>query len=199
MLISLALALIAPSPSPIELKILTDKPTYQVGTPIMARVLVKNVSTKPIVFAKPLWDGSPAASIGLELYRNGDSIETESDSSIPSAQVMVSEDVSEDRFVTLKPNESKQIYWKKISAGLDFHGLPSNLKASWEKATRFPLPPAAYSLRVTYWFDGEFLIAQWKQEWNKEIRFMNSDAKHLFHSAINGSWKVSKEVKVTSK
>lgn len=183
----LAFFVLLPAQAPIELRIVMDSANYRSGAPIMAKLVAKNISKKPIIIAKPAWDGSPTASARMDMLIEGKIFETSGESSIPSAQVGVNSVVSENKFVILKPNESFVLYWKKFTSALDFHGLPPNLKSSWATVTPYPIPAGSYTIKAIYSYDADALTKQWKLDWNRNIVFPSPEVERLFISAVKGN------------
>lgn len=198
MLNMLAFFAFAPAQAPIELRIVMDSDIYRTGTPIMAKLVAKNISKKPIVIAKPAWDGSPTASARMDMLKKGNIFETSGESSIPATQVGVNCVVSENKFVILKPNESLVLYWKKFTSALDFHGLPPNLKSSWTTVTPYPIPAGSYTIKAIYSYDADALIKHWKLDWNRNIVFPSREVERLFKSAVKGNWNLTSKVQVRS-
>ncbi len=84
------------APPVIQFRIETNGDQFLQKGIIHAKFLVKNVSQRPVVIAKAIWDGSPAATAGIDLFKGNHEVLTSNDSSIRPAQVMVNSEVSED-------------------------------------------------------------------------------------------------------
>ncbi len=183
----------ASSPVVYELKL--SKSQFAVGEPIKAELTVKNVSKNPVVIAKAIWDGAPAASAGTKLWRNGKQVDYFGETSLPLLQVMVSNKVGKDRFYILKPEEKYVLYYVTYLGEYDFHGSKTRLKEDYAKATKISLKKGKYNCEASYNFSQEGQSKQFKGDWGMTIEF-EPGAKTLWDSALKADVKLTKSFEI---
>ncbi|GMV37705.1 MAG: hypothetical protein AMXMBFR61_22130 [Fimbriimonadales bacterium] len=179
--------------SPLALTVTTDKETYVSGETVRVVVSLENLTDKPIVIARVIWDGAVAAGCRPVLTRSGRRVEVEKGSTCPLLQVMVWPSVAEDRFLTLPPGKKIVVYREWFSEERDFHGHSPNLKGSYAHMTTAPLQPGEYVIEATYQFTRD------KRPWLMEDRdweFQSERAKKLFYSAWTGELAASASFRV---
>jgi len=147
-------------------------------------LVVKNVSDKPVVVAKALWDGAPAASLTATLTRQGKDVRFFGDSSMPFVQVEIDNRVDKNRFVTLPPGGSEVVYWTVIEGEYVFPaGSTARDKAAYGKAKQRELVPGTYELKVVYEFDQPRIADSWRKSFGRTIEF-GPGAKALWQAAV---------------
>lgn len=179
----LAAAVLGPSPVQFEIKL--SNSIAKPGETIRVDLIAKNTATKPIVIAKAIWDGAPAAGASAKLENKGIDLRFIGDSSMPSAQVMVSNKIDKERFITLGPGDSTVVYWTNIESYYDFPAdVKGRAKADYAKATVRALPPGTYQCTLSYEFDRDAIARQFRQEWRMGIQF-GPGAEAAWNSAVN--------------
>lgn len=174
-----------PRSEPLQITVRTDKDQYKPGETVRVEVLVTNRSTRPIVLAKAIHDGSPAGSVGLEGVRAGQPVEWGSGkSSMPFAGVMVQYKVYADHFTTLAPGKSLTIYWREFDGRYDIPpGKQFRTKQEYADAGHVPLEPGEYTITARYQFarDPTPPRGSWRS-----LKF-TAGAEPLFQSAWTGA------------
>lgn len=161
------------------------------GQPVRCELIVKNVSEHPLVVAKAIWDGAPAATLTSRLTREGAEVAYFGPSSMPAVQVEVSDRVDKNRFVTLAPGKSHTLYWVNLEGEYAFPaGSRVRDKRAYAEAKRRALPPGKYEFEVAYRFDPKGLANTWKTEWSRGIRF-DPGAEKLWKAAAATSYRGS--------
>lgn len=173
--------LITAKPLTFEMTLSPPNPVH--GDTVRVELRAENRTDAPIVVAKALWDGAPAASASVKLTRDGQEVLTEGESSMPSVQVAVSNRVDVDRFVTLGPGESVVLYFREFAQEYDFHGAKTRMKQDYARATLHPLAVGNYTVEVRYDFEPENITRSWQREWNQRIDF-GRGAKELWDTAF---------------
>lgn len=161
------------------------------GRGVRCELIVKNVSDRPVVLAKAIWDGAPAAALSHRLTRGGAEVDFFGPSSMPLTQVLVSDRVDQNRFVTLAPGHSYTVYWVVIEGEYAFPpGSRVRDKRAYAEAKRRALPPGKYKFEVAYHFDPKGLANTWKKNWSRTIRF-DPGAEELWKAAAATNYRGS--------
>jgi hypothetical protein len=144
---------------------------------------------KPIVLARAIWDGAPAAGASAVLQKGGGDIAFVGESSTPMAQVQVSSTVTQDRFATLAPGASSVVYWTTIESYWSFPpDVKTRMKADYAKASLKSLPPGTYQCTVSYEFDPNAITRSYRQDWNRALEF-GPGAESLWNQAVTTRYK----------
>ncbi|HRF60019.1 MAG TPA: hypothetical protein PLH94_08915 [Fimbriimonadaceae bacterium] len=181
------LAAVLVGPAPVQFEVKLSKQAIKPGESIRAELVAKNTSRQPVVVAKAIWDGAPAAYANASLYRGAVEYRYSGKSSMPMAQVMVSNKVDRNRFVTLKPGESVVVYWTDVDAVYDFGSSKTRGKEDYAKARLTDLAPGRYEFNVEYGFERNQLKKNLDQDWQKVIEF-GPGAESLWTSAVEAKY-----------
>ncbi len=179
---------------PIKFDLVLDQQVYAAGQPILASLTAKNISNRPAVLAKAIWDGAPAATANATLMRNGKPVETFGDSSITAVQVIVDNRVDKSRFVVLQPNQTVTLYWVKFEGERVFRSQ-SRDKQAYAESKAIPLAPGRYECVVRYEFDAKKIGDSWKREWMQETTFERG-ARSLWNSAQEAAVRISQPLRI---
>lgn len=171
--------------SPLQFTLKAPTSPVVAGRDVRCELVVKNISNKPVVVAKAIWDGAPAASLSATLTRQGQDVRFFGDSSMPSVQVGVGNRVDKDRFITLPPGGSEVVYWTVIEGEYVFPaGSTARDKAAYGEAKQRKLPPGTYELKVVYEFDQPRIADSWRKSFGRTIEF-GPGAKALWQAAVS--------------
>lgn len=171
------------SSSPIQIEVQVPHTTFRAGEVVRVELSARNISQEPVVLAKAIWDGAPAASARGILSSGGKELTFDGKSSLPLVQVMVSDRVDKSRFVTIQPSQSVVLYWTEIEQVYDFGSSTTRMKADYARATKHKLKPGKYKFTASYSFDRDAMAKSMKREWNRQISF-EPGAEKLWKSAL---------------
>lgn len=180
---------------PIVFEASFDGARYAFGDKVRLELRAKNVSNEPIVLAKAIWDGAPAASATAVLTRNGQTLETVGESSMPLVQVEVSNRVTSDRFVTIPPGKTETLFFREFEREYDFHGSTTRTKADFSRASLKPLEVGKYTCVVTYSFDPAALARPLRRDRERQFEF-GPGAKALWDSALKAKVSLTRNFEV---
>lgn len=143
-------------PEPVRLDVVMDKPKYKVGEKVEVNLVIHNVSKKDLAVCRARWDGNMAASANVKLFYKGKEVQIpNTESSMPTAQVIVGNEVTSDRFQYLSPRQYTNVFWIRFTTQLrDLVGteITKANYGEWQSSGT-PLKPGEYVVKGTYSFD----------------------------------------------
>ena len=184
MLSLIALAVVAPPAA--ELMILSDKEVYAPGESIEVDFVLRNKGKTEFSVATTRWDGRLCADLSYELWCGDKQYWPKfgEDSMVQFAQVVVSNEVTSDRFEMLYPGRPVNVGFFNFSqAALAGHtGLKSDPMPNAKD-----LAPGVYEIRARYKFVGPF------DQYDFTAR-----AKKMFEVSFRGELKAAKKFRIVA-
>lgn len=177
----------AQAAAPLRLAVVTDKQVYRAGERVEVSLLVHNDSKKTYSLCRVQWDGGMTAEAGVKIFHQGKEIQvTGGTSSNPLAQVMVSNEVTSDRFDYLPPGGYANVFWINFTSELQDLDPRPRTKGTLEerKVEVTPLKPGDYEVRGYYAFSKPSRIGMGGP--NDKYEFTPA-AKRLFDIAFKGN------------
>jgi hypothetical protein len=178
---------------PLELIVKTDRETYKPGQWVTVMVYVRNTGPEPVVIMKPIHDGAVAGTVRNEVRLGDVPVRRPMQCSMFQGQVMMHNDVTEDRFDTIAPGETVWVYWEKFRERWDPRSKSRSPKDGYTK--RLPLEPGTYTIHCLYVRrEGRY----WLPSYDDSFDF-SGDAERLFEAAFKGELTAETQFRVTPK